>query len=404
VDPLSGEVPGRPIATTCRGFICCQPSGSGGGFHCPNHSALFLDGTWNTVNDNTNVWRIKSICADDGVTQLTYYDPGLGTAFGQKFTGGIWGLGINDNVIDAYKWLVEHYDEADEIFIFGFSRGAYTARSLSGLIGKCGLLKLGAPLSIRQLYDRYKRGAITTIRTLIEQRAGGRTDFCREEEWILQYSRDTEIKFVGVWDTVGSVGAAAEYLNTGVRRQNRFCFHALAIDENRADFAPTLWTKKVTKGSPEDPPPRSLSQVEQRWFVGAHGNIGGGCDNDLLVQLPFKWIMDKARLHGLAFRQEITIDGDPRAAPYSDSFRDFLHGVYPWISRRYYRPIGVDLEETDNEVVINETIDSSVFDRWRFDPQYRPHNLIEWAHRYDIDVGSIVGSIRADSRLTPLAD
>jgi uncharacterized protein (DUF2235 family) len=139
----------------------------------PKRLALFLDGTWNTVNDNTNVWRIKSICADDGVTQLTYYDPGLGTAFGQKFTGGIWGLGINDNVIDAYKWLVEHYDEADEIFIFGFSRGAYTARSLSGLIGKCGLLKLGAPLSIRQLYDRYKRGAITTIRTLIEQRAGG---------------------------------------------------------------------------------------------------------------------------------------------------------------------------------------------------------------------------------------
>jgi hypothetical protein len=277
---------------------------------------------------------------------------------------------------------------------------------LSGLIGKCGLLSLGAPLSIRQLYDRYKRGSITTIRTLMEQRAADRPDFSREEEWILQYSRDIEVKFVGVWDTVGSVGSAAEYLNTGVRRQNKFCFHALAIDEHRRSFKPTLWTKKVVKGCPEDPPPRTLAQVEQRWFVGAHGNIGGGCDNDLLVQLPFKWIMDKARLRGLVFRREITIDGDPRTAPYADSFGDLLRGAYQAVSRRYYRPIGVDLEETDNEVVysINETIDASVFERWRFDPQYRPHNLIAWAHRYDIDVESTVGSIRADSRLTRVSD
>jgi uncharacterized protein (DUF2235 family) len=368
--------------------------------------ALFLDGTWNTINDNTNVWRLKSLCVDNRETQLTYYDPGLGTAFGQKLTGGIWGVGIDDNVIDAYKWLVENYAAGDEIFIFGFSRGAYTARSLSGLIGKCGLLELGAPLSIRQLYDRYKRGSITTIRTLIEQKAGGQTNFCREEEWILQYSRDTEIKFVGVWDTVGRVGDAANYLNTGVRRQNQFCFHALAIDEHRSNFEPTLWTKKVAKGCPEDPPPRPLSQVEQRWFVGAHGNVGGGCDNDLLVQLPFKWIMDKAHLHGLVFRKEITIDGDPSTAPYTDSYRDFLRGTYRWVARPYYRPIGVDLEETDKEIVysINETIDASVFERWRFDPQYRPRNLGEWARRCDIDVGTIVGSIRADSSLTSLSD
>lgn len=124
--------------------------------------ALFLDGTWNTVNDNTNVWRLKSLCVDDGVTQLTYYDPGLGTGVGERFTGGIWGIGIDDNVVDAYKWLVEHYNAGDEIFIFGFSRGAYTARSLSCLIWKYGLLKLGAPLSIRQLYERYKLGNITT--------------------------------------------------------------------------------------------------------------------------------------------------------------------------------------------------------------------------------------------------
>lgn len=372
----------------------------------PKRLALFLDGTWNTVNDNTNVWRLKSISVDDGDTQLAYYDQGLGTAFGQKFTGGVWGVGIDDNVIDAYKWLVEHYDQGDELFIFGFSRGAYTARSLSGLIGKCGLLRRGAPLSIRQLYDRYKRGSITTIRTLMEQRGGGRADFCREEEWILQYSRDTEIKFVGVWDTVGKVGDAANYLNTGVRRQNQFCFHALAIDEHRRNFEPTLWTKKVAKGCQEDPPPRPLSQVEQRWFVGAHGNIGGGCDNDLLVQVPFKWIMGKAALHGLSFRQEVLIDDDPRTSPITNSFQDFLYGLYPLISRRYYRPIGVELEETGTESIysINETIDASVFERWRFDPTYRPKNLIAWASRYGLDIDSMRGTVRADARLTSLPD
>jgi hypothetical protein len=112
----------------------------------------------------------------------------------------------------------------------------------------------------------------------------------------------------------------------------------------------------------------------------------GGCDNDLLVQLPFKWIMDKAHLHGLVLRKQITIDGDPRTASYADSYRDFLRGTYRWVARRHYRPIGVNLEETDNEIVysINETIDSSVFERWRYDPQYRPPNLSEWARRYDV--------------------
>jgi hypothetical protein len=116
--------------------------------------------------------------------------------------------------------------------------------------------------------------------------------------------------------------------------------------------------------------------------------------------------MDKAHLHGLQVRKVITIDGDPRTSLCVDSYRDFLRGAYQWTAKRYYRPIGVDLDETDSEIVysINETIDSSVFDRWRFDPNYRPLNLSEWGRRYEIDVGGIVSSIRADSRLTPLAD
>src|SRR3984893_4207411 len=95
--------------------------------------AVFLDGTWNTVNDNTNVWRLKSLLAPhdrDGLEQLSYYSTGVGPAFGERFRGGMFGYGLNDEIIRAYEWLIDHYNIGDELFIFGFSRGAYTARSL----------------------------------------------------------------------------------------------------------------------------------------------------------------------------------------------------------------------------------------------------------------------------------
>ena len=90
--------------------------------------AVFVDGTWNTVNDNTNVWRLKSLPAPkgpDGVEQLSYYSTGVGTAFGERVRGGMFGYGLTDEIIRAYEWLIEHYNIGDELFIFGFSRGAY---------------------------------------------------------------------------------------------------------------------------------------------------------------------------------------------------------------------------------------------------------------------------------------
>src|SRR5262249_17219902 len=151
--------------------------------------AVFLDGTWNTVNDNTNVWRLKALCAlesqDDGLQQCLYYNPGVGTKYGEKIRGGILGYGLNNTIIDAYEWLIEHYNPNDELFLFGFSRGAYTARSLSGLISKCGLLVPGAPLSVNQLYARYRRGgAAKTIRTLQCEKSAGKQDFSLEEQWM----------------------------------------------------------------------------------------------------------------------------------------------------------------------------------------------------------------------------
>ncbi len=133
---------------------------------------VFLDGTTDTQSGNTNVWRLKALCAShdaDGVEQKVFYSPGVGTTFGEEVRGDVFGYGIDDLVVAGYEWLVEHYEEKDEIFVFGFSRGAFAARSLSGFISRCGLIRLGAPLGVKQLYDRYRQGnAVLTIRDLIE--------------------------------------------------------------------------------------------------------------------------------------------------------------------------------------------------------------------------------------------
>ena len=105
---------------------------------------VFLDGTWDKEEGNTNVWRSKCLCAlkgVDGREQKIFYNPGVGTTLGEQLRGGIFGYGIDDVIVNAYEWLLETFEDGDEIFIFGFSRGAYTARSLSGFISRCGLIR-----------------------------------------------------------------------------------------------------------------------------------------------------------------------------------------------------------------------------------------------------------------------
>jgi uncharacterized protein (DUF2235 family) len=380
--------------------------------------AVFLDGTWNIVNDNTNVWRLKSLLAavgNDGVPQLAYYHKGVGTTFGSRVRGGMFGYGLNDEVIRAYEWLIDNYNARDELFIFGFSRGAYTARSLSGLIGKCGLISIGAPLSVGQLYARYRKAsAAATIRELLEQESKGRRDFALEERWMIKYAQVIDVDFLGVWDTVGALGlpfgnlpilgkADMQFLNTGIRVSNKVAFHALAIDEHRKAFAPTLWTIDYAKGASPPHHHRTLSQVEQRWFVGAHANVGGGCQSDPLPQLPLKWIMDKASIHGLGFRRglELEVPGNS-PAPIADSYSEFAYGSYKVLTlgRRYHRPIGpepIESSATEMRENINETIDASVFERWRQDDKYRPPNLAAWAGRRAADLNAIRASVRADN-------
>ena len=367
--------------------------------------AIFLDGTWNTLENNTNVWRLKSLCDPGAADQTVYYSKGVGTNRGEEHKGGIEGYGIDQEIIDAYTWLTECFEAGDEIFIFGFSRGAYTARSLSGLICKCGVLTQGAPLSIEQLYARYQRGTGPTIHTLLQGSAP--TDL--EERWIVKYCAPTNIKMVGVWDTVGSLGNPVQpwkaniseyhYLDTHLRVQNEFAFQALALDEQRKCFEPTFWTKTTENASPADSPPdRPLPQVEQRWFVGVHANVGGGYASDVLAQPPLEWLMGKAAALGLKFRSTFVADPQTPVAPITDSYAEFVKGWYKRISRRFHRAVGTDPAVGTQRTTrrINETVDGTVFDRWRGNPDYRPANLNAWAIRKNVDPAKIVGACRAD--------
>lgn len=144
--------------------------------------------------------------------------------------------------------------------------------------------------------------------------------------------------------------------------------------------------------------PRPISSVEQRWFVGAHANVGGGYASDLLAQIPLRWIMKKASLHGLAFRNDVDIDGEVVTAPISDSYKKFANGAYSMIYNPFFRKIGGDPEIRDDGAHgnVNETIDHSVFERWRTVPDYRPPNLSEWANRKKVDPAKLTNSVRAD--------
>jgi len=370
---------------------------------------VYLDGTWNSVNSNTNVWRMRALTAaksSDGKPQMVYYSVGVNGVL-----GGMFGQGLDDNIRLAYEWLIENYNDGDEIFIFGFSRGAYTARALAGLIAIDGILKAGSPIGVAELFERYKKGDEETIWKLKElQEAGDASKLSEQEKWLLKYSQFANVKMIGVWDTVGSVGLAAgdiagisrsqfDYLQTGLRIHILNGYHALAIDEHRRDFTPTLWTVR----HPKDPKaviaqPRSLSSVEQRWFVGAHANVGGGYETDLLNQAPLRWLMKKAESHGLTFRSEVELDGDSVTAPIADSYGKFGYGIYHHISSPLYRPIGADPEIRDDGIhpTVNETIDASVFKRWRADATYRPANLVDWARRKNVDPAKLQTSVLAD--------
>lgn len=347
--------------------------------------ALLFDGTWNKPESNTNVERLLQLIAAgdaDGVPQIVNYIPGVGVAHGlTHLLGGAFGYGLAGNVMDGYQWLCEHWQSDDLLYLFGFSRGAYTARSLASMIRKCGLLTRAADSTVDRkavsdAYDFYRN-------------TGVKPGDAAAITWREQRSREIMIQFIGVWETVGSLGIPDtaswfpfarkryQFHDTELSKIVRYAYQALALDEHRADFAPTLWTRNpYTMKSGETMKSKKAEQIdiEQRWFIGAHSDVGGGNDHDgagtrpdPLPDLPLAWLQDKAIRAGLACRQRFVPAPDDWKGVPRDSYGEFMHGLYKLFKSPCNRSLGTS---------VNETIDASVWQRWYADTTYRPPSLV----------------------------
>lgn len=386
--------------------------------------ALFFDGTWNKPESNTNVWRLYLMLADngeDGVPQIKFYDEGVGTHWFDRISGGAFGYGLSDNVELGYRWLMEHYNPGDEIFVFGFSRGAFTARSLTGMIARCGLLMPDAPMSFQQLFERYQKGdTVDPIYKLKYDHDNGKTDFNFEENVLLKdaYYHHNLIKMVGVWDTVGSLGVpfgnipgisrrTMGFHNTHLSKTIQNSYQALALDEHRQPYWAVLWTNFIPdKPNPMDAKYVDNRMVEQRWFSGAHCNVGGGYRNDLMEQRPLAWIQQKAHDCGLSFRSQAVVNDEDFKMIPCDSYAKFLWGFWKILTlgKPYERwvmadPVkkeahwkGTRKIEAGRVETVNERIDASVFHRCQRYPNYRPKNLLEWAKRKGLDLEKIIAN------------
>jgi len=328
------------------------------------------DGTWNRpeedlVSDNpTNVLRLARAIRpfdETGRAQHVFYDWGIGSYHG-RVIGGMTGRGIHKNIMDGYRYIVQNYTEGAEIFLFGFSRGAYTIRSLCGLINNCGILKRPEARLIEKAFSHYKKVSPKFA-------PKGEASIAFREK----HSHDSrEIHFAGAWDTVGALGvpfslmglfdSSDEFYDCKLGKNVRIARHAMAIDEQREDFEPTLWQ------------PRENLDLKQVWFAGVHADIGGSYGPDkqgrLNSDFPLQWMVEEAEAAGLAIEPHLHESLNPSVeAPVHRSRRKIYR-----FRRRYRRPI----EKKDLELLIHQ----SVKDRWQADPDYRPPMLKEYLDKH----------------------
>lgn len=314
------------------------------------------DGTWQSPLNNTNVYRIyKALTVNS--EQVTFYDDGVGAdASGLgRILQGAFGGGLFEKIQNGYTKIAHVYEAGDEIFLFGFSRGAYTARSLAGMIANCGV-PMGS-FSDDCVTEAFRAYRDPVNRSTILAGLGQ----CGMGEAV--------IRMIGVWDTVGSLGIPAifggvdlktyGFLDTGLHPNVKNACQCLAIDERRAQFPATLWSSDPAAGQ----------NIEQVWFSGCHGDVGGGTplgggvDADTrLCDITLGWMVSKAKAQELVF--------DPTAAAQfatlpSKYALDAIHESWaPQSGPPHLRPVAADA-----------CIANSVSIRMQYGLTYAPGNL-----------------------------
>lgn len=291
---------------------------------------ICADGTWQSPESDTSthVLRLAEGLAPEGASghqQVVFYDWGVGSE-GDKLTGGVTGKGIDKNIMDCYRFIVHNYDDGDALYLFGFSRGAYTVRSLAGLIRNCGILRRRHADKVVKAYGLYRQRGPSSA-PWKEKAAAFRKSYA-----VADVSR---IHFIGVFDTVGALGIPAPFL--GTLGTSRYLFHdtepssiinharhAVSIDENRQDFEPTLWSQK---------PGIDLKQV---WFAGVHTDIGGGYPDRTLGDHAGYWLAKEAEACGLVFEPHF-IKG--LAPDYTGPQHNEYKGFYKVMRRKSVREV-----------------------------------------------------------------
>jgi uncharacterized protein (DUF2235 family) len=315
---------------------------------------LCADGTW-SIRDQvdkatgkrrpTNVTKVaRAIRPRDrhGTDQVVFYHVGVGTRPGvDRYTGGAFGDGIEDNIRELYRFLVYNHEPDDEIFLFGFSRGAFTVRTLAGFMNFVGLIEKEGDYWIPEIYESYERSE-----------GPGTKGWTKAFRGVRQIRPCPPIKFIGVWDTVGALGAPGilgqlfrptkyKYHDVGLNPHIQNAFQALAIDERRKPFMPNLWTR----------PASWTGALEQAWFPGAHANVGGSFTPDGLANEALHWIVEKAEGLGLELDNAFLAHYRPC---YNSKLHDSMTGIYRFTGE-YIRPIGRHL--SDGEGVHQSALD-----------------------------------------------
>ncbi len=281
-----------------------------------------LDGTWNksgkeeTASD-TNVLKLYRMAKKhDGATQVSGYSHGVGVAPFQKVTGGVFGFGLYDQIKEGYRFIVNEYEPGDQVILVGFSRGAFSARCLAGFVATCGVLK-NHLLDVADLRDRQ---TINDLWGLYKGRADHPAALVAYRAKECHPFDPANVSAVGVWDTVGSLGVPWEvfesdrlaaqfnereqrmlgFLDTELPSGVAKGYHAVALDEQRMPFVPTLWTgPRLNDGS-----------IHQVWFAGSHSNVGGGFENTGLSNIALDWMIRRLRAsHGLE-TDSVTLKSD----------------------------------------------------------------------------------------------
>jgi uncharacterized protein (DUF2235 family) len=319
------------------------------GYEMADRIVILSDGTGNAASSvwRTNVWRIFQSLVLEGDEQAAKYDDGVGTSsfLPLAILGGVFGWGLKRNILDAYKFVCRNYEDNTKLYLFGFSRGAFTVRVLTAFMLEQGLVEADSESELdalaRKAYRAYRANGYHSIGRIEVPFRALRDVFVRLRDALTggkaydptKNTKISKIEFVGVWDTVAAYGLPVDEMTRGVSNwiwplelPNRvlsddvnFARHAICLDDERTTFHPVLWTEMSTGtqtagGADTDsgtiPTSTEKERLVQVWFAGMHSNVGGGYPDDALAFVPLYWMLNEAKKHGLTFKSEPECDPD----------------------------------------------------------------------------------------------